>query len=82
MVLGTRYWCLLEIGVNIICLGIVKYKKQEKFSSTSTEYLLPNTSSIEFDSIGVMCRWNLNSECIPFDIQSDPTTSSQHSESG
>lgn len=35
-VLGIRYWCLSEIGVNIMRLRIVKYQKREKFPSAST----------------------------------------------
>ena len=53
-VLDIGYWCLSEIDVNFIYLRKVKYKNQKKFLYASTGYLVPNTSSIEFDSIEVI----------------------------
>ena len=53
-VLGIRYWCLLELNANFTYLHMVNNKYRKKILYTSTWYLIPNTSSIDFDSIGVI----------------------------
>jgi hypothetical protein len=51
-VVGIRYWCLSEIGVNFIYLRIAKYKigKNSPLPETDTQ---PGQAGIEFDSIGI-----------------------------
>ena len=50
---GIGYWWLLVIGPNFIYIRVMKYKNRKKFPYTGNGYLVPNTSLIEFDSIGV-----------------------------